>query len=266
MDPDNEGGELELTPFDSMSQRGSTNSSDEHNHTSSFSDEEMEGGMPETINVYGKNIKKEKLEFMLSQQSITMVKSGKNYVYYKKSMIEDKGFNKWRTACDQTAIIIKWVALFLSFKFYRMTYSFFMGNKNFLVIYQKKKFKKHTVLVTLISQFLVKLPLIISGFVSIGSLPFGQQVFFTMVDSLVIAIFLIILEFIEIATLDKIMKTVNTSGQKQRKSAAACASSDEDDIGISSSESDANNDDDEVDGPDWRLCLKHVEGNTQLFK
>jgi len=36
--------------------------------------------------------------------------------------------------------------------------------------------------------------------------------FLTMVDSTAIAVFLIVLEFIEIATLDKIMKTVNTQG------------------------------------------------------
>lgn len=86
-----------------------------------------------------------------------------------------------------------------------------------------------------------------------------------MVDSLVIAVFLICLEFAEIATLDRIMKTVNTSGQKQRKSKAACDSSDDGSLGISSSEEDKEEESEE-DGPDWRLTLKHVEGNQDLFK
>jgi hypothetical protein len=94
--------------------------------------------------------------------------------YYRKTKITDKGFNKWEQAYESTAKLIKWVSLLLSFKFYRMTYSYFMGNKKFLVIYQKKKFKKHTVMVTLISQFLVKLPILVSGIVSISSLPFGE--------------------------------------------------------------------------------------------
>jgi hypothetical protein len=167
-------------------------------------------------------------------------------------MIEDKGFNKWVQAQDQTFKVIKWVALVLSFKFYRMTYSFFMGSKQFLVLYQKKKFKKQTVMFTLISMFLVELPIIISGIVSLGGLPFGEQLLFTQIDSLAICVFLIVLEFVELATLDRIMKTVNVTGHKSRKSAAACESSEEDDLNISSSD-DGEDDDDEELVPDWRL-------------
>lgn len=94
--------------------------------------------------------------------------------FYKSTSITDRGFNKWVQAYESTAKLVKWVGLLLSFKFYRMTYSYFMGDKKFLVIFQKKKFKKHTVMVTLISQFLVKLPLLVSGIVSISSLPFGE--------------------------------------------------------------------------------------------
>jgi hypothetical protein len=80
-----------------------------------------------------------------------------------------------------------------------------------------------------------------------------------MIDSLAIAIFLVVAGFIEVARLDKIMKTVNTSGHRQRKSAAACVSSeDSDEFSTESSEED--------DYPDWRLMLKHVEGNHKLFK
>ena len=81
-----------------------------------------------------------------------------------------------------------------------------------------------------------------------------------MIDSLAIAIFLVVAGFIEVARLDKIMKTMNTSGHRQRKSAAACESSedDSDEFSTDSSEDD--------DYPDWRLMLKNVEGNTKLFK
>lgn len=93
---------------------------------------------------------------------------------YKVQNIQDLGFKKWTDAFDDTFSLVKWVSLFINFKFYRMTYSFFMGKKNFLVLFQKKKFKKHIILTTLISQFLCELPIIISSLVSMGTLPFGE--------------------------------------------------------------------------------------------
>lgn len=80
-----------------------------------------------------------------------------------------------------------------------------------------------------------------------------------MIDTLAICIFLIVLEFIELAQLDKIMKTANTRGHKAKKSAAACEDSDDDEL---LSDSDGQDD----DYPDWRLMLKNVEGNADLFK
>ena len=49
--------------------------------------------------------------------------------YYEIKIIEDKGFNKWAVAYDRTAAWIQWLSLFITFKFYRMTYSYFMGRK-----------------------------------------------------------------------------------------------------------------------------------------
>ena len=43
--------------------------------------------------------------------------------------IQDKGFIKWIDAYDKTAYYIKWIALIVNFKVYRMVYSFFMGRK-----------------------------------------------------------------------------------------------------------------------------------------
>jgi hypothetical protein len=67
------------------------------------------------------------------------------------------------------------------------------------------------------------------------------------------------MEFIEIARLDLIMRTVNTSGKQSRKSATACQSSEDDEISSGETEEDD-------DWPDWRLMLKHVEGNRHLFE
>ena len=80
-----------------------------------------------------------------------------------------------------------------------------------------------------------------------------------MWDSFLIAAFLIVIEFVEVANLDKIMVTKNSVGHKSKKSAAACESESDDD-GLSSDESS-----EEDDYPDWRLMLKNVEGNHQLF-
>jgi len=68
------------------------------------------------------------------------------------------------------------------------------------------------------------------------------------------------IQFIEIAKLDKYMRTNNTFGHRANKSAAACLSS-SDESGLSS-DGDSEND----DYPDWRLMLKHVEGNQNIFK
>jgi hypothetical protein len=89
--------------------------------------------------------------------------------YYQEKLIEDKGFNKWKNAYDRTYSVVKWVSLLITFKFYRMTYSFFMGRKQFLIFYTKKKFKKITVVVTLMAMFFVELPIIICDVVGITS-------------------------------------------------------------------------------------------------
>lgn len=80
----------------------------------------------------------------------------------------------------------------------------------------------------------------------------------TVLDNLVVSITLIVLEFIEIARLDKIMKTANTKGHRKRKSAAACESSEDESLDdLDQSEED--------DYPDWKLMLKNVHGNRKLF-
>lgn len=67
----------------------------------------------------------------------------------------------------QVFAAIKWVSVIMTFKFYRMTYSYFARRKYFLVLYQKKKFKKMTIMLTLLSQFTVELPNIIAAIVGI---------------------------------------------------------------------------------------------------
>ena len=58
------------------------------------------------------------------------------------------------------------------------------------------------------------------------------------------------------------MWTENKSGHMGKKSLAACDSSEEDKLGISSS----SESEEEDDWPSWKLMIKHVEGNTELFK
>lgn len=171
---------------------------------SSGSDFEYEGGK-----VDGKMSEEVKQNYLKNMGII--VKDGK---YYQAKSIEDRGFIKWSEAYETTAKVIKWVALFISFKFYRMTYSFFMGRKQFLILYQKKKFKKSTVVLTLLSMFFVELPIIICDVVAITSVSPKEQLFYTMVDSLAIAIFMVVAGFVEVARLDKIMKTMNTKGHR----------------------------------------------------
>ena len=57
-----------------------------------------------------------------------MKKTGKKD-FFRTKPIHDGGFDKWVQANDTAFKVIKWVSLLLSFKFYRMTYSLFMGSK-----------------------------------------------------------------------------------------------------------------------------------------
>lgn len=99
----------------------------------------------------------------------------------------------------------------------------------------------------------------ISGLVSLTELPFGEQLLFSQIDSLIIATVLISLEFWEIATLDRIMRSLNTTAHNTRRSAAALEESDED---FKSSSEDSDIDETYTD---WRNMLKTVEGNPNLF-
>ena len=227
-------------------------SSDDDDEDDSDDDNQYEGGKKGTGALVLPS------EQFLEENGLIKKGSDEKPEYYQEKDIEDKGFNKWADAYDRTAVAIQWISLFITFKVYRMTYSYFMGRKQFLVLYQKKKFKKHTIAVTLLSQFLVELPLIICGVVGVASLPIGEQLILTCIDTLAISLFLIVLEFVEIARLDKIMKTANTRGHKAKKSAAACEDSDDDAM---LSDSDENDD----DYPDWRLMIRNVEGNQELF-
>jgi hypothetical protein len=134
----------------------------------------------------------------------------KNGKYYIWKQIDDRGFIKWEDAFDRTAKAIQWISLLTTFKFYRMTYSFFMGRKQFLVLYQKKKFKKMLVIQTLFSMFFVELVIVINGVMGAANLPRGNQLYVTLIDVMCLCVFLLIVEFIEIARLDKIMRTANT--------------------------------------------------------
>ena len=250
----------EIGPGDSLSQRGSDSEDDDDQYyvDSTSSDEEYEGGAaplvkPEDAKA-GATTGKFSDDFLNAQHI-----HYKGKFLYQTKIIEDKGFNKWVDAYDSTAEVIKWISLFINFKFYRMTYSFFMGRKQFLVLFQKKKFKKHTVMLTLLSMFFSQCVVIVCDVVALTQLPWGDQLGWMMADSLCVSIFLLVVEFIEVVKIDKIMRTVNTSGHNARKSAAACESSESD--GLSS---DGESEDD--DYPDWRLMLKNVEGNTNLFK
>ena len=252
-----EGGEIEMQYINMYSDIGESISQRGAQSDYSSDDLEFEGGGKKFYEKLG--ITEEALDRYLQQEGI--VREGEDFYQYK--LIEDKGFNKWVQAQDQTFKVIKWASLFFSFKVYRMTWSYFMGRKQFLILFQKKKFKKMTVVLTLLTQFLCELPIIICDVVAILELPMGEQLILTMIDTLAISVFLIVLEFYEIARLDTIMKTANTTGHKSRKSSAACESSEEEDIEISDSDTEGAEED---NYPDWRQMLKNVEGNTNLFR
>ena len=76
---------------------------------------------------------------------------------------------------------------------------------------------------------------------------------------MLLSIFLVVIEFYEISQLDRIMKTINISGHKEKKSAAAHESSEDNELMTSEEE------DESDDYPDWKLMLKNVEGNPNLF-
>jgi len=251
-----EGGEIELQNFydtsseedykydggydlDNLSDPGSSTSQKEGGEQSDYSSDSDLEMFEEMMQFEGRcfggkkaltkdeQLDEEREQKMLDEMN--MVKEV-NYLgfatYYEIRYVSDKGYIKWAEAFDNTAIYIKWIA-FINFKFYRMTYSFFMGRKQFLCLYQKKKYKKFMVTATLVSMFFVELMIIICDVVGALNLKIGTQIFTTFCDTFVLCSFMLVIQFIEIARLDKIMKTVNTSGHRANKSAAACVSSDD---------------------------------------
>lgn len=87
-----------------------------------------------------------------------------------------------------------------------------------------------------------------------------------MCDSLAISTLLIVLEFIEVSRLDKIMKTSNGIRRQARKSAAANDSTESSDYSKEASVKKKKRQAIiEDDYPDWKLMLKNINGNENLF-
>lgn len=61
--------------------------------------------------------------------------SGGNRAYYRYKNIQDLGFKKWKEAYDQTFKWIRILATLVSFKVWRMSYSFLLGSKQFFCIF-----------------------------------------------------------------------------------------------------------------------------------
>jgi hypothetical protein len=94
--------------------------------------------------------------------------------YFKIVDIQDKGFCDWVESNERTANTIKWISIFLSFKFYRMTYSYFFNQTQFVVLFQKKKFKKALIVQTLLSMFFVELPILVCDAVALSQLSYRE--------------------------------------------------------------------------------------------
>jgi hypothetical protein len=60
------------------------------------------------------------------------------------------------------------MGLFLSFKFYRLAWSFIFGKPGFYARFQKKRFKKATLAQTVIAMFFVEVPIIVCDVVAMG--------------------------------------------------------------------------------------------------
>lgn len=74
------------------------------------------------------------------------------------------------TTYTNTYSFIKWFSLIVTFRFWRMTYSYFYRQKQFLIIYQKKKFKKFILSTTMMGMILVELPNVIGAILGMSSL------------------------------------------------------------------------------------------------
>lgn len=255
---DMEGGQIEMQIFsdDSASQR---------QHYSSDEDDFYEGGgngIEALRQQLGWNLQKRAGVREQFEEAHNLQYDEKSGQYIKKTNIFDRGFKKWTEANDANRVFptIKWAGILNNFKFWRLSWSYFMGNKSFVILFSKKKFKKKTVVLTFVSMFFVELPLIISGLVSLTELPFGEQLMYSQIDSLITALLLLVFQFWELCIFDKIIKSLNSAAHNTRKSQAALEDSEG---SIIDSQQDSDEDD---DYDDWRLMLKQVEGNKDLFK
>lgn len=171
--------------LDNLSDPGSSNSQKGKN--SSGSDTDSDSGSENEIECEGGEIVL--LPTTIEQQNI-IVENGN---YYQMKNIKDKGYIKWSEAFDDTAKYIKIIALIINFKTYRLTYCFFFGRKQFLCLYQKKKYKKFMVTATLLSMFFVELMVIICDVVGVLNLKLGTQIWITFVDTFVLCCMMMIM-------------------------------------------------------------------------
>lgn len=101
----------------------SFSSDDDDDDDDSDSDNQYEGGKKNTGTLVLPS------ERFLEENGLIKKGSDAKPEYYQEKDIEDRGFNKWVDAYDRTAVAIQWISLFITFKVYRMTYSYFMGRK-----------------------------------------------------------------------------------------------------------------------------------------
>ena len=155
-----EGGDSESFSSDSEDQHSQSSGSESGSEDSQ--DEQYDGGL-------GDLGRFEEYRLAKGLKDLIEVPEGSGK-YFQKKTIGDKGFKRWMTTYEGTYSVIKWISLFITFRFWRMTYSYFMRQKQFLIIYQKKKFKKFIISTTMIGMILVELPNLIGAVLGFSSL------------------------------------------------------------------------------------------------
>lgn len=128
----------------------------------------------------------------------------------------DSGFKHWSSQFKISKIFIQIIATIFSFKFAKMYYSRFFGFSHFNAQFDNiDKFHTPQDCMTFFNIIFTLFPIIFVDIIGFITLSWGNQLYITIIESLLLGLFIMILSIIEFRTAK--MKPDNTDGYQKLK-------------------------------------------------
>mmetsp|Transcript_43828 Transcript_43828/g.42324 ORF Transcript_43828/g.42324 Transcript_43828/m.42324 type:complete len:385 (+) Transcript_43828:1678-2832(+) len=132
------------------------------------------------------------------------------FIYYRRDILKkDAAFFKWCRMYPRTSTILPKVALVLNFKLIKMLYSGFFGQESCLAQFDEPKahFLQPLRMITYFSFVFVYVPIIVADAFIYIQVEWGYQLLVLAIESLILAIFIMVLTVIEFRNVNKLIMT-----------------------------------------------------------